>query len=141
MGYLYALLASALWGLTYALDEKVLEELPPLKVYFFHSLCGVSLSLIVWCVTGGKLSSLFAFPAMRSGGMIFMCALVIGSFAGMAILSSIASLGASRSAVLEISYPLFVVIFSYLLFAQGVSGMVLIGGGCIFLGAALILMA
>jgi drug/metabolite transporter (DMT)-like permease len=141
MGYLYALLASALWGLTYALDEKILEELPSLKVYFLHSLFGLCISGVLWVATGGKVSSLVSFPSMSDGGKLLLCALVVGAIAGMSIVSSIGSLGASRAAILEISYPIFVVVFSWMLFAKGVSGLVLVGGAFIFVGAALILIA
>ena len=59
----------------------------------------------------------------------------------MAIVSSIAMLGASKSSILEISYPLFVLVFSYVLFDKGVSLHVIAGGLLIFAGSAIIVLS
>jgi drug/metabolite transporter (DMT)-like permease len=66
---------------------------------------------------------------------------VTATSAAIAILSSIQLLGAAKSSVLEISYPLFVALFSCWLFGSQVQLPVMIGGGFIFVGAAIIALA
>ena len=56
----------------------------------------------------------------------------------LAIFSSIQALGASRAAVLEISYPLFVAVFAWALYRQPVPWPVVVGGIFIFIGSAII---
>jgi len=67
--------------------------------------------------------------------------LVTATAAALSILGSIQLLGASKSAVLEISYPLFVALFSAVLFRGQLQLPVVIGGVFIFLGAAIIVLA
>ena len=67
--------------------------------------------------------------------------LVTATAAALSILGSIQLLGAGKSAVLEISYPLFVALFSVLLFQGHLSLPVVLGGGFIFVGAAIIVLA
>ena len=67
--------------------------------------------------------------------------LVTATAAALSILGSIQLLGANKSAVLEISYPLFVALFSTLLFRGQLPLPVVIGGVFIFIGAAIIVVA
>ena len=67
--------------------------------------------------------------------------LVTATVAAFAILTSIQLLGAAKSSVLEISYPLFVAVFSCLFFGGQLQLPVVIGGGFIFVGAAIIALA
>ena len=67
--------------------------------------------------------------------------LATATAAALAILASIQLLGADTSAVLEISYPLFVALFSTLFFQGRLELPVVIGGGFILAGAAIIVLA
>jgi protein phosphatase len=67
--------------------------------------------------------------------------LVTATAAALSILGSIQLLGAGKSAVLEISYPLFVALFSVFLFQGQLQLPVVIGGAFIFIGAAIIVLA
>lgn len=67
--------------------------------------------------------------------------LVTATAAALSILGSIQLLGADKSAVLEISYPLFVALFSVLLFRGQLHFEVVLGGAFIFIGAAIIVLA
>jgi membrane protease YdiL (CAAX protease family) len=46
-GFILAVLASVLWGLTYCLDERVLSSLSVFKLYFLHCLCGVLVAGVI----------------------------------------------------------------------------------------------
>lgn len=140
MGYLLAFLASALWGLTYTLDEKVLEDLPPVKVYFLHCVVGMFISGSVWLANGGRPLGLLPSSAETANRRILLASMLIGCIAGLAIVISIVRLGASLAAILEISYPIFVLVFSWLLFGKTTNRSVLVGGALIFLGSAIIIL-
>ena len=66
---------------------------------------------------------------------------VTATAAALSILASIQVLGASKSAVLEISYPLFVAVFSVLFFGGQLQLPVVVGGVFIFIGSAIIVLA
>ena len=51
-GYILAIAASILWGLTYCLDERVLSSLSVFKLYFLHCLCGVLISAAIMLAQG-----------------------------------------------------------------------------------------
>jgi drug/metabolite transporter (DMT)-like permease len=140
-GYLLAFLAAVLWGLTYCLDERVLESLSIPKLYFLHSLCGVLVSAGVLLSQGNPVGSLIHVDPSTTSMPLVAITLVTATAAAFAILGSIQMLGAGTSAVLEISYPLFVALFSVLLFKGHLEIPVVIGGVFIFIGSAIIVMA
>ncbi len=137
-GYILAFVAAVLWGLTYCLDERVLASLSIPRLYFLHSLCGVLLAGVILVAQGNSLASLFKVEvAIRP---LVAVTLVTATAAAFAILGSIQLLGAGTSAVLEISYPLFVALFSVLLFKGQLELPVIIGGVFIFIGSAIIVL-
>jgi len=140
MGYILAFLAAALWGMTYTLDEKVLEEYPPVKIYFLHCATGVLISAAVWVACGGRLAELVPASSATSNRRILAASMIIGCLAGLAIVASIVRLGASMAAILEISYPVFVLGFSWALFGRTTNWGVVLGGSLIFLGSAVIIL-
>ena len=139
-GYFLAVAASVLWGLTYCLDERVLAEMSVFRLYLLHCLCGAVFAAVILLALGEPPGSL-----LRVGGVVdrplLAATLVTASAAALCILGSIQLLGAGKSAVLEISYPLFVALFSVLFFRGQLSWPVAVGGGFIFVGAAVIVLA
>jgi len=140
-GYVLAVLASVLWGLTYCLDERVLASLSVFKLYFLHCLCGVLVSAAILLAQGHSPGSLMRFDTSAASLPLVGLTLVTATAAALCILGSIQLLGAGTSAVLEISYPLFVALFSVLLFQGQLHSQVVIGGMFIFIGAAIIVLA
>lgn len=138
-GYLLALVASILWGLTYCLDQKVLASLSAYQLYFLHSLFGVLLSGLIWLAQGRPLGDLFVIDSNQLSPKVLLLTLLVGASAGLAIFGSIQILGASRASILEISYPLFVVLFSFFLFKEVITMPILIGGLLIFIGSAVVI--
>jgi drug/metabolite transporter (DMT)-like permease len=140
-GFLLAVLASALWGLTYCLDERVLAGLSIYRLYFLHSLCGVLVVGSLLLLQGHSPMSLVRIDGPGVSLPLLATTMLVGTAAGLAIFGSIQALGASRAAVLEISYPLFVAVFAYLLFREPLAPAVLVGGVFIFIGATIIVLA
>ena len=141
LGFWLAILASVLWGLTYCLDERVLAGLSVSKLYFLHCLCGAAVAAVVLLAQGSSPLGLFAFDTAKASLPLVGVTLVTATSAAFAILASIQLLGANKSAVLEISYPLFVALFSVWLFKGQLQLPVVIGGAFIFIGSAIIVMA
>ena len=140
-GYVLAVLASVLWGLTYCLDERVLSSLSVFKLYFLHCLCGVLVAGVILLIQGTSPAALFSIDTARSSLPLVGLTLVTATAAALSILGSIKLLGANTSAVLEISYPLFVALFSVLLFKGQLQLPVVLGGVFIFIGSAIIVVA
>jgi drug/metabolite transporter (DMT)-like permease len=140
-GFILAVLASVLWGLTYCLDERVLSSLSVFKLYFLHCLCGVLVAGMILLAQGTSPAGLFTFDRARASLPLVALTLVTATAAALSILGSIQLLGASKSAVLEISYPLFVAMFSVLFFKGHLQLPVVVGGIFIFIGSAIIVLA
>ena len=140
-GYALAVAAAVLWGLTYCLDERVLEGMSVFKLYFLHCACGAAVAGAILLWQGHAPASLLRVDTARSSLPLVVLTLATATAAALAILASIQVLGAHRSAVLEISYPLFVALFSVLLFGGHLQPAVMLGGAFILVGAALIVLA
>jgi drug/metabolite transporter (DMT)-like permease len=136
-----AILASILWGLTYCLDERVLASLSVFRLYFLHCLCGAVVAGVILLIQGASPASLVTLDSTTSSLPLVGLTLVTATAAALSILGSIQLLGASKSAVLEISYPLFVALFSVLLFKGQLQLPVILGGTFIFIGSAIIVLA
>lgn len=141
LGFGLAVLASILWGLTYCLDERVLASLSVFKLYFLHCLCGVLVAGVVLLIQGSSPAALFSIDTAKASLPLVGLTLITATAAALSILSSIQLLGAGKSAVLEISYPLFVALFSVLLFKGQLQPQVMLGGLFIFVGSAIIVLA
>jgi drug/metabolite transporter (DMT)-like permease len=140
-GFGLAVLASVLWGLTYCLDERLLSSLSVVKLYFLHCLCGVLVAGAVMLLQGASPAALFSIDTSRSSLPLVGLTLLTATAATLSILGSIQFLGANKSAVLEISYPLFVAFFSVLFFNGQLQLPVVIGGLFIMVGSAIIVLA
>jgi drug/metabolite transporter (DMT)-like permease len=140
-GYGLAVLASVLWGMTYCLDERVLASLSVYKLYFLHCVCGAVVAGAILLLQGNSPAALFTFNTSAASIPLVLVTLATATTAALAILSSIQLLGANTSAVLEISYPLFVALFSVLFFKGQLQLSVVIGGMFIFIGSAIIVLA
>lgn len=141
IGYLLAVLAAILWGLTYCLDERVLERLSVFKLYFLHCLCGAAVSAAILLARGARPASLFMLDPGGPGLPLIGLTLVTATAAALSILGSIQLLGAGQSAILEISYPLFVAVFSVAFFSGRLELPVVLGGAFIFVGSAIIVLS
>ena len=102
---------------------------------------GALVAGLILIVQGHSPASLFRLDASEASLPLVAITLVTATVAAFAILTSIQLLGAAKSSVLEISYPLFVAVFSCLFFGGQLQLPVVIGGGFIFVGAAIIALA
>ena len=140
--FYYALSSAILWGLAYTLVEKLLSytfTTPFIMVAI--SLLQAALFGFFLTVTGGWEKNFavirelpLAFYILILGGLAFF----VGNFL---IFEAINLKNASYANLIEISYPLFTVLFSYLIFKNfEITVPAAIGGLLIFSGITLIYM-
>lgn len=135
------LAAGSGWGMSYLLYEKFLLKLP--------------ISLVM-AMAGSVSLTVFGFVALfkghfaelknvaNSAGLIwaFIGVMVLNITANASILTAVHMSNASRAAFLEISYPLFTLLFAYLIFKEmQLSPLGMVGGGLIMLGVLVMIYA
>ena len=134
MWALYAIIAAILWGVDYALTENVLKSvrLPMLlsiELFFgFLTMLGIAL------FTGSyKADWAGLFTSNRTIALV-VAIVVAFNIANMFIVLSIGEKNATLSGLIEISYPLFIALFSWLFFKENNLSVGAIFGGILVLG-------
>ena len=139
MWIFFAIGASILWGLVYTVNEKIYNYIrvtPYLAISFL--VAGVIMSAI--SIYSGEffkdLSAIFTtqklFWLVASGILFLILAEICIGF-------SIMEKNATIAGLIEISYPIFIVIFSYLLFKENTLTLgAAIGGALVFIGIGVI---
>ncbi|MGC9968295.1 MAG: DMT family transporter [Minisyncoccia bacterium] len=136
-GFVYAVGAALTWGLVYALDQKILSGSSPLAYLFINSLFTAILVLPFLFFDGGSIKTIFS-----SRGTILwliVASVVLAALANFLIFSGIKILGASTASIIEIAYPFFVVLFSFIIFRSTPNIYFLLGGALIFVGSIIII--
>lgn len=134
MWILFALGASIFWGLTYVFNEKVYEKISVFTSLALASLCIFILTAIIAAITGNLKTDLYAIATSKQllwyviGGIIVL--LIAELFIGF----SITAKNATLAGLIEISYPIFIALFSYLMYKNQVTIPTIIGGVIIFIG-------
>lgn len=137
MGAIWAIVATVLWGVVYRLDEKLMNFLSPYQLYALHSIAGVAIGIAL--MSADKSHTSVGRLESREWLWVIVTMLTY-SVANIAILHSIKLLAASRSAALEISYPLFVVAFGVIVFGDSLPNIwFVLGTVFIFFGSYIIL--
>lgn len=138
--FFYAFFAALLWGFSYALSEKVLHAgVSASSLMFIYVAIATPIFLIF---------SLYQNALKESVGLIlndkkllFFMALILISYiaANFFIFKSMMLKNASLSSLIEISYPVFTIFFSWLLFREvhlnigTLVGALMIAGGVILI--------
>ncbi len=135
-GLVFAFGAALTWGLVYAVDQKILTELTPLTLLFVQSMVTVVVLAPFVIFEHGLFESVRTMSRTTTSFMGISLLLTI--IANMLILYSIQSLGAATAAMLEITYPIFVVLATLILFGTFPSVYVLMGGTLILAGAMIV---
>ena len=135
IGFLYAIGAAITWGLVYSIDEKILGNVTPIAFIFISSIITPILILPFVLRSGLKAtlsSGVENFP-------IIILSVVLGLFANFFILSGIKNLNASTASIIEISYPFFVLLFSFIIFRTTPNLYFFLGGILVFIGSVIII--
>jgi drug/metabolite transporter (DMT)-like permease len=138
MGYVFAALASILWGLVYTLNQKLLVYLSPVQLSALHGIGTLIVTLPLLLITPAEAKdTAVAVESPFPYALVFVVT-TMSALAGLCILASIQYLDATRASFFEISYPLFVCIFSALIFSQRISLGVALGALLMLAGAIVI---
>jgi drug/metabolite transporter (DMT)-like permease len=135
-GFVFAISAAVSWGLVYVLSERVLRDFNPLTLNFLYGVLTTLLLLpFIWT---GHIDLGGVTTSGRTVLSLVFAAVALTLVANFLILMSIDRLGAAPAALIEISYPLFTVLFTLAIFKVIPSWPTLAGGLLIMAGTAII---
>ncbi|KKW21674.1 MAG: transport protein [Parcubacteria group bacterium GW2011_GWC2_52_8c] len=138
-GVLLSISAAISWGLVYVLEQKVLTEFSVAKFLIFESIFMFLVALPIALYSenpDSRFSRLDYQVVLTVPFILLMLATFLGNFF---ILSSVQQIGATVASMIEITFPLFVVIFAFYILRQPIHYLTVIGGILIMLGSALVI--
>ena len=141
MWFIYAIAAAVFWGINYALAEKIGERISLITLLTLEMALGTLLVGLYAYFTTLKtdLGALYADPSLMRLTLIEVTVVIL---ANVAIVLSIQSKNATTVGLIELSYPLFTILFTWVLFHEHhlnpatIIGSVLIGLGVICVSLA-----
>lgn len=139
MWIFFAVGASIFWGLSYILQEQVYK-----KISVYTSLAIISAIMLLLMIIGMTLSGRFksdliAIASSRQLLWLVMLGVITSIIAEIFIALSISTKNATLAGLIEISYPIFIALFAYVLFKENQLNLpTAIGGALIFSGVFLI---
>lgn len=136
--FYYSLAAAILWGVSYSLSEKVLHRVS-VSTYLSYSYLFEFLIIFFFGFKTGKLK--LDLKTINSSTLTLMTLTALLQLCGnYCISTSIQGKNASLASIIEISYPFFTIISTYLLFRENqVTTGSIFGAILVFAGVALIL--
>ncbi len=137
IGFLYALGAAVIWGLMYAVYQKILEGTSPLVMTFLSPILTALVMIPFVFFIKDPLKSFVGSGKINL--LLLLLVITLGIAANFLIYSGIKKLDASTASIIEIAYPFFVVLFSYLLFKSTPNVYFFVGGALIFIGSIIII--
>jgi drug/metabolite transporter (DMT)-like permease len=135
----YALLSAACWGIQYVLMETIFRRVDFVAAFSFLSLAnGILVALILWIFYPRQNWSSLGESWSVIGLVLLYLAFGTGAYLFNAL--AINQKNATLASLLEISYPLFIILFTALFFRQiHLDGIGLAGAALIFLGCVLVI--
>jgi drug/metabolite transporter (DMT)-like permease len=138
MWLIFAILAAVFWGLNYTLAEKILESISPFTLLALEMLVGGLLFFVASYFTSLKpdLMLLIKQPDLLR---LTLIEIVTVSVAAYFIVASIQGKNATVAGIIELIYPIFIILFTWLIFHENhINFPVMIGGGLIVAGVVVI---
>lgn len=136
--YVAALAAAITWGIYYPLVDMALKKVSLYSVILL-SMIPVFLAMPLFIKTVGKdIDIVRALPVSEQ--WVFAALGLIGLFGEVMVYMAITGKNATLASLIEMTYPLFVVVFAWLFYRQmHVTPSVFIGGLMILVGAGIII--
>lgn len=139
MWILYALGASVLWGLNYVLAEQLYKNISVITSISITTFFTFIITLLVAFNRGVLFRDVTAILDSKRLIIILVAEIVVFILADLLIAFSIIEKSATIAGLIEISYPLFIALFAYLIFRESELNMsISIGGLFIFVGVGII---
>ena len=142
MWLFYAIAASICWGMSYAACGPILKKgLSPLVFFFGYSLLGLAGALLA-LLSSGKLSSALRLEGLEWGDSGWFCFSICGSAVGAYLTyAAMAAKNPTLASLIEISYPIFVVCFTWIFFREmQFNAFTLCGGLLVIAGVIIIIL-
>ena len=142
MWIIYALAASLCWGMSYAASGLLLKKgISPLVFFFGYSLFGL-FGATICLISTGRFQTLFKLgTVLNANAGWYWFSIGIGALGAYLTYVAMGAKNPTRAALVEISYPLFVVLFTWIFFREMQLNMLtLCGGLLVLLGVAVIIM-
>jgi len=138
---IFAVAAATLWGASYAASGPILRTgMSPIIFYFCWSVVTLitAIAALVFC---GKEKILFLqLRALGSNTSWFLFSLVAASLGALLTYMAIGEKNPTLASIIEISYPMFVVVFTWLFFREfQLNAMTCLGAFFVIFGVMLIL--
>lgn len=135
-GIFLASSAAILWGVSYLIAEYVLVELHTSALLLLGSAITFTASSLFILATG---SGGYISAPLESKTIFYALALcLVNLLATISIYTAIKHVGANIASIFEITYPLFVIVFSYFVFGTSLSIPTIIGALLMMVGAGLV---
>jgi drug/metabolite transporter (DMT)-like permease len=134
----YAVSAAILWGLNYSLTERLVRSISPTTLLAFEMLIGaIGFFAISWFFDLKKdIAVIHTEPNLL---FILIIEIIVVLSANLLIVYSIHAKDATVAGFVELIYPLFTILFTWLIFSENhVTLPVIIGGGLIMVGVYII---
>lgn len=136
-GLFYAIGAAVVWGLVYTIDQKILSEVSPIALLFINSVTTAVIMLPFLFFSNGSIRAILTTG--KTSLLLIFGAIALAALANFFIFSGIKSLSASTASIIEVSYPFFVVLFSFIIFRAVPNIYFFLGGALIFVGTFVII--
>lgn len=136
-GFIFAIGAALTWGLVYTIDEKILSDVSPMALLFVGSLLTSFILLPFMFFENGSIKTLLT--SGKTNLWLIVISVILATVADFLIFSGIKASSASLASVIEIAYPFFVVLFSFIFFRSIPNAYFFLGGALIFIGSVIII--
>ncbi|MFZ2886705.1 MAG: EamA family transporter [Minisyncoccia bacterium] len=135
----YALGASVFWGMSYVISEHIYKHISVLSgIAAILFVSGLILGLVSLFTGALSKDAAIILSSSRVAGLL-VAGIVLLTIAELCIGFSIAHKNATIAGLIEISYPIFIALFSYLLFSENnLNFATVMGAILIFSGAGVI---
>jgi len=140
MWIIYAVAASICWGMSYAACGPLLKRgLDPLLLMLGYSFFGL-LGVIFALLSTGKLAQAFKSPALDAHSIgWFLFSVAVSALGAYLTYAAMGAKNPTLVSLIEITYPLFVVLFAWVFFREmQLNPITLCGGLLVLAGVAVI---
>ncbi|HYD03560.1 MAG TPA: DMT family transporter [Alphaproteobacteria bacterium] len=134
-----SILAAIFWGLNYVLGERILKQISVATLMSLELFFALIVVITVGLLKGSIATDLQTIWTDKKLAMFVILSIIAFTLGSIAIFSSIVAKNATLAGIIEVSYPLFIVLFSWLILGQShLSKSVIIGGVMIIAGVLVV---
>ncbi len=135
----FPIFAAILWGISYALFEDLLQRISVATLTLAYGVFGIFIALIVAC---GEKQPIDFKPVLSSFNLFFTLAVFALVSVSATLLTTYATkyVSATYASIGEIAYPIFTVLFVYLIFGVNqlntwtvIGGLMIMSGICVMI--------